>query len=402
MKKLDRDEIQMYKETSKKLTGNDRRNFQAKITKAYLGGSPWKAERVFGWCRRAVALGIRELETGYICYVEIHERGNNKTEDRLPNLEQDIKDIVEPQVQVDPKFKTPLKYTRATAKAVRKVLIDVKGYSDEELPTVRTISTILNRLGYTLKRVQKTKPLKKIKETDAIFENVHKINKLADEDPETLRISVDSKAKVPIGDFSRGGKSRGQEAKQAGDHDMNPEEKLVPFGILEVVCGLLMMVVGNSAETSDFIVDALQIWWDRRKDVYSHIKCLVINIDNGPSSASHRTQFIKRMTQFAEESGLDIHLVYYPPYHSKYNPIERCWGVLEEHWNGEILDSVNTAVEWMKTMTWKGNQPIVHFLDKVYKKGIKVAKDEMKKYSEKIYKSTSLPRWNLAILGGPA
>jgi hypothetical protein len=90
------------------------------------------------------------------------------------------------------------------------------------------------------------------------------------------------------------------------------------------------------------------------------------------------------MTQFAEESGLDIHLVYYPPYHSKYNPIERCWGVLEEHWNGEVLNSVSKAIEWMKTMTWKCNQPIVHFLDKVYKKGIKVAKDEMKKYSGKI------------------
>ena len=106
------------------------------------------------------------------------------------------------------------------------------------------------------------------------------------------------------------------------------------------------------------------------------------------------------MTQFAEENGLDIHLVYYPPYHSKYNAVERCWGVLEAHWNGEILDSVNKAIEWMKTMTWKGSQPVVHFLDKVYKKGIKVAKDEMKKYSEKIYKSTTIPRWNLAILGG--
>lgn len=399
MKRLDANQIEMYKETAKKLTGCDRRNFQAKITKAYLGGKPWKAERVFGWCRKAVELGIKELETEYICYVEIHERGNNKIEDRLSNLEQDIKDIVEPQVQVDPKFKTPLKYTRVTAKAVRKALIDVKGYSDEELPTVRTISTILNRLGYTLKRVLKTKPQKKIKETDAIFENVHEINKLADEDPETLRISMDSKAKVSIGDFSRGGKSRGQEAKQAGDHDMNPEEKLVPFGILEVVSGLLTIVAGNSAETSDFIVDALQIWWDSRKDVYSHIKCLVINVDNGPSSASHRTQFIKRMTYFAEENGLDIHLVYYPPYHSKYNPIERCWGVLEAHWNGEILDSVDKATEWMKTMTWKGHQPIVHFLDKVYEKGIKVAKNEMKKYFEKIYKSTTIPRWNLAILG---
>ena len=163
MKQLDATQIQIYKETSQKLTGSNRRGFQAKITKAYLGGRPWKAERVFGWCREAVALGLKELETGYICHVEIHERGNKKTEDRLPNLEQDIKDIVEPQVQVDPKFKTPLKYTKVTAKAVRKALIDVKGYRDEELPTVRTISTILNRLGYTLKRVLKTKPQKKLK-----------------------------------------------------------------------------------------------------------------------------------------------------------------------------------------------------------------------------------------------
>ena len=279
-------------------------------------------------------------------------------------------------------------------------MIDYKGYSDEELPTERTISNILNRLGYTLKRVLKTKPQKKVKETDAIFKNVHKINKLADADPETLRISIDSKAKVAIGEFSRGGKSRGKEATKACDHDMNPAAKLVTFGILEVLLGILTTVVGNSAETSDFIVDALQIWWDDRQDVYSHINCLVINLDNGPSSASCRTQFLKRITMFAEANGLDIHLVYYPPYHSKYNPIERCWGALEKHWNGAVLNSVNTALEWIKTMTWRNNSPIVHFLDKIYKKGVKLAKGEMEKYHDKIYRSTTLPRWNVAILGG--
>jgi transposase len=72
------------------------------------------------------------------------------------------------------------------------------------------------------------------------------------------------------------------------------------------------------------------------------------------------------LTEFAEANNLNIHLVYYPPYHSKYNPIERCWGILETHWNGAILNSVNTALEWIKTMTWKSNNPIVHFLDKTY------------------------------------
>ncbi len=86
------------------------------------------------------------------------------------------------------------------------------------------------------------------------------------------------------------------------------------------------------------------VWWRRNKNDYPNIKVLVINLDNGPDSASGRTQFIRRMTEFSDATGLQIRQVYYPPYHSKYNSIERCWGILEEHWNGEILDSVEKAV----------------------------------------------------------
>jgi len=399
MKTLTAEFVQICKETATAFTGSDRRAFQARITKEYLEGSPTKAERVFGWGRNTVKLGLKELETGYTCYVEIHDRGRNGTEDRLLNIEQDLKDIVEPLTHVDPKFKNALKYTRITAKAVRRTLIELKGYTDDDLPSERTISNILNRLGYTLKRVEKTKPQKKVEETDAIFENVHKINKMADKDEETLRISIDSKAKVNIGDFSRGGKSRGKNPIKACDHDMDSEGKLVSFGILEVMFCLLTVIVGNSAETSDFIVDALQIWWDDRKDVHTNIKRLVINLDNGPSSSARRTQFLKRIAQFAEKNSIDVHLVYYPPYHSKYNSVERCWGVLENHWNGAILNSVGTVLGWIKTMTWKGISPIVHFLDKVYEKGVKLSKLEMKPINEKLYRSTNLPRWDFAVLG---
>lgn len=399
MKILSDELIQIYKETAATLTSSDRRSFQAKITNEYLKGSPTKAERVFGWGRNAVKLGLNELKTGYTCFVQIHDCGRMKTEEKMPGLEQDIRDIVDPRTHVDPKFKNPFKYTRVTAKAVRKVLVDSGKYADDELPSIRTVSNILNRLGYTLKRVQKTRPKKKVTETDAIFDNVHKINKMADEDPEILRISIDSKAKVNVGDFSRGGKSRGKEATKACDHDMNPEDKLVSFGILEVLHGILTVVVGNSAETSDFIVDSLQIWWDDRKDCYAHIKSIVVNLDNGPSSSGNRTQFLNRIAQFSQENSIDIHLVYYPPYHSKYNPVERCWGILENHWNGAILNSVDTVLGWIKTMTWKNNSPVVHFLDKVYEKGITLTKQEMKVVSERIYRSTTLPRWDVAVLG---
>ena len=66
---------------------------------------------------------------------------------------------------------------------------------------------------------------------------------------------------------------------------------------------------------------------------------------------------MKRLVEFADRNDLEIVLVYYPPYHSKYNSVERCWGILEEHWNGTLLNSVTTVLEWARTMTWKGTPP---------------------------------------------
>ncbi len=98
--------------------------------------------------------------------------------------------------------------------------------------------------------------------------------------------------------------------------------------------GLLTIIFGVSFETSDFIVDCLEQWWNTNKERYAHIRQLVINLDNGPQIASYRTQFNKRMLEFANNNNLEITLAYYPPYHSKYNPIERSWGILENHWSG--------------------------------------------------------------------
>ena len=115
---------------------------------------------------------------------------------------------------------------------------------------------------------------------------------------------------------------------KAQDKDLGIQEKLVPFGILEVPSGEFTIVFGTARETSDFIVECLELWWEQRKASHGHIRELVINLDNGPALASNRTQFIKRITEFADRYGLKIPLVYYPPYHSKYNPVERVWGIL--------------------------------------------------------------------------
>ncbi len=90
-------------------------------------------------------------------------------------------------------------------------------------------------------------------------------------------------------------------------------------------------------------------------------------------------------------------MAYYPPYHSKYNPIERLWGILENHWNGEILDSEEKVLGFARTMTWKGQHPTVAMIDGIYQKGIKLNKEEMAVYESKIKRLPKLEKWFINI-----
>jgi len=235
---MDIEKKELIQEAVKRLKGYQRREYIAKISLDYFHGNARKTEREMGWGRDCVQKGLKEKETGIRCIDNYQASGRKRTEDQLPNLSEDIRELAEPQTQADPSMKSgSLTYTRITAKAMRTALIQEKGYDDKALPCEATIGNILNRLGYNLKRVLKAKPAKKIKQVDEIFENVWMANKASDENPKSLRISIDAKAKLSIGNFSRGGKSRDKEAKKAEDHDMNPDAKLVPYGILNVLTG---------------------------------------------------------------------------------------------------------------------------------------------------------------------
>lgn len=389
--------ITTFKDAAKKLTGFKRRAFQAQVTIDYMDSSPRQAEKVFGWSRETVNLGLNELRTGIICIDNFQARGNKKIEVKNKQLEIDICYLAEPESQIDPKFQTTFQYTRITAKAMRAALITEKNWKDEDLPCEKTIGNIMNRLNYRLRRVQKVKPLKKVTETDGIFEMLEKINKESDLREDSLRISIDSKAKVDLCDSSRGGTSRCKKGTKADDHDMGRKDKLTPFGILNMMTGLLTIIFGTSFETSDFIVDCLQQWWDANKDMYGHITQLVINIDNGPQNSSHRTQFMKRIIEFADKNNLEIVLAYYPPYHSKYNPIERCWSALERHWNGTLLNTILITLSWAKTMTWKKVHPVVELVETVYRKGVKLSKAAFKALSDRIDRNKDLSKYFVTI-----
>ena len=180
------------------------------------------------------------------------------------------------------------------------------------------------------------------------------------------------------------------------DHDPPAKQKLTPYGILTVASGALMLLFG-SHDTSDAWVDALRMWWLEVKPGLGSIKRLVIYLDNGPKNSGRRTQFLKRMVEFADWSGLEVRLVYYPPYHSKYNPIERCWSALEKKWNGELLNCWEVILQCALRMRWRRRHPTVKQLEGEYADGVRVPAAEMKQIEARLERSTTLPKYDITI-----
>lgn len=206
---------------------------------------------------------------------------------------------------------------------------------------------------------------------------------------------MDAKATVKVGPFARGGKSR--VLTKASDHDFHPQAKVTPVGIFLPGSDELFLYGVTSKVTSDCLVDRLFDWWENVKGRFFSVKTLLINLDNGPENHSRRTQFMQRLLEFVQYYHITVRLAYYPPYHSKYNPIERCWGILEQHWNGALLDSVDAVVQYAGTMTWKGKHPVVTLVTTTYQTGVKLTKEAMKAVETQLERLPSLEKWFVDI-----
>jgi len=201
---------------AQRLTGLQRRLFVAEVTLQWCGGNARRAERRFCWGRETVRKGLHELQQGIHCLDNFQARGRPRLEDTHPQLAQDIRELAEPHTYADPELKSDRRYANLSAEEMVTLLQTKKGYAQAALPSVRTMRDILNRLGYRLKRIQKGKPLKKTRQTDAIFANVQAVREEVQGDPETLALAMDTKAKVNEGDYARGGKNPDRRGRQDG------------------------------------------------------------------------------------------------------------------------------------------------------------------------------------------
>ncbi len=198
-----------------------------------------------------------------------------------------------------------------------------------------------------------------------------------------------------MGLFCRDGYSR--LTVKALDHDFRPEQTLTLVGIFLPQYNQLYLYLTTGPVTADLLVDCLHDTWVMVEQDFPEVRTLLLNFDNGPENHSRRTQFMHRLTQLADTFGLTLELAHYPPYHSKYNPIERVWGVLEQHWNGSLLDSISTVFNFAQTMTYNGVRPVVDMIETLYHTGVKLTKQAMAILEHRLERFSGLEKYFVRI-----
>jgi hypothetical protein len=232
-------------------------------------------------------------------------------------------------------------------------------------------------------------------ETDAIFEHLAEVNPAADADETVLRLSVDTKATINLGLFSRGGYNR--VVVKALDHDFASKEKVTPVGVFLPKYNEMFIFLTTGPVTADLIAACIHDTWLEIEDRFEQVQTLVINQDNGPECHSRRTQFMKRITELADQFQLTVQLAYYPPYHSKYNPVERVWGVLENYWRGNLLDTLDTVIRFAGNMTYNGVHPKVSVVQTTYHTGVNLSRKAMKELEQRFERLPGLEKYFVRI-----
>ena len=228
------------------------------------------------------------------------------------------------------------------------------------------------------------------------FLPISKKDQAGQDTPGVKRLSLDCKATGKIGACSRGGKTRGED--KARDPDLGGTEPDRPCGIVDDDTAPLYGTCGRSAKPSDFLVATLTAWGHGLTVQEQHtIERVPRKIDKGPERSGVRTPFLRRLVHWVDTIGKPLQFLYYPPYHSTYNPIERCWGILELPGNGTQLRTVAPRLEGAQSMTWKGLTPVGELSREVYAKGVTLSKTARQAGEARLERNPLLPKWDILI-----
>lgn len=326
--------------------------------------------------------------------------GRNKYEENHPEIVIYIKEICTNSEFVDKSLKDNITYIDVSAKYIINELKNKYNYDDKDCPCENTIIRILReKLEYKITKVKKNKVQKKIKETDEIFNNVNlKKEELYKSDENTIGISIDDKVAKYVGELSGNGSSWIE--RNALDHDTNPDYIVKPFGIMDLKTKEVKLYCTTSNSTADFKVDSIEEYLKQKLKINPNINKLMIFLDNGPENGSSRKLWKYRIIKLAIKYNIQqIELVYYPPYHSKYNMIEHYWGVLQRHWNGLIIDNLDKLIGAINSCTWSGINSKGYLSTTVYEKGRNIDVAELAELEKNhiTYNNQNIKKWSLII-----
>jgi len=323
-------------------------------------------------------------------------RGRKKITQKYPNLKNDIEKIIENYKYADSHFKSKLTYISINPNSIIQELVTKYNYP-KKVSCYNTMVTILLEMNYKYKKIEKTEVIDKIEKTDEIFDNVNEhLEEIDTSDTSVAVASIDDKATKKIGKITDNGKSWINE--KALDHDTIFKYSVKPFGILDLKTNETFVTCTTGSSTAEFKVNCIEKYIVYKKQQYSNLKKMVIFLDNGPENSGKRRLWLKKLVEVSKKYNIVINLVYYPPYHSKYNKIERYWARLQIAWNKIVIDTLELLISTINKVTWNNVYSKASLSTQKYEKGIKVSDYEMEtKVNKHIIREEGLEKWSIVI-----
>ncbi|MCG2786954.1 MAG: ISAzo13 family transposase [Anaerolineae bacterium] len=378
------------------LSEKDQRYYAAvEALKLDLGGQGYIA-RLLGCSEKSIYRGLKDLaelpdEPKYDPAIRKPGGGRKGYEEQHPQIDAQFLDVLKNHTAGNPMDEKVI-WTDLTPEEIAKFL--------EKEHRIKVSKSVVNKLlkkhNYRRRKAQKKQTIKSVPNRNAQFLNIQfLVDKYLQSDNPI--ISFDTKKKEYLGNFYRAGHLYTREELHAYDHDFSSlaEGIIIPHGIYDRKNNLGYIHLGTSKDTSQFACDCLRAWWlQRGREFYPKATSILAQCDGGGSNGSRHYIFKEDLQRLSDELGVEIRIADYPPYCSKYNPIEhRLFPHVTRACQGVLFTSVELVQELIeKTKTSKGLKVIVKIIDTLYQTGRKVAYDF--KQTMRIVHDDFLPAWN--------
>jgi len=389
------------------LNERDRRRYAGiEALKLGLGGRNYIA-RVLGCSRRTVTKGAKEVSglSGKETEARIRT-ARQETPARIRTAGGGRKPYPQHWADIDDKFLAVLRehtagdpmdatvrWTDLTPKAIVTALRADHGIRVSKW----VVRQLLKKHGYRRRQAQKKCTMKKdIPHRNAQFENIARLTAVYKAAGNPV-LSMDTKKKEALGNFYRAGQLYTREPVLTNDHDFTSSAtgRIIPHSLYDEELNIGYIQIGTSHDTSEFVCDSLRHWWyTYGQHRTPQATSILLKCDGGGSNDARHYVFKQDLQALADEIGVEIRIAHYPPYCSKYNPIEhRFFPHVTRACQGVVFASLELVKELMeKTQTQTGLKAFVHIIDKVYQTGRKVADDF--KQTMRIVFDEVLPQWN--------